>query len=159
MANQQEEEREELPLTKAAEYLLEECRMVLPGIQALFGFQLVSVFSQRFAEELSRGEQQAHLVAIVLIVIAIALIMTPAAFHRESGEQAVTRTFLTVSTRLLVVSMFPLTVALCIDTYLIARVIVGGWIAPVLSATFFIMFMTLWFVLPRWRRLQKLLSR
>ena len=29
-----EAHREELPLSKAAQYLLEECRMALPGIQA-----------------------------------------------------------------------------------------------------------------------------
>ena len=52
------EEREELSLSKAAEYLLEECRMVLPGIQALFGFQLVAVFNQSFGEKLSSGEQR-----------------------------------------------------------------------------------------------------
>lgn len=30
---------EALPLSEAVTHLLEECRMVLPGIQALFGFQ------------------------------------------------------------------------------------------------------------------------
>jgi hypothetical protein len=32
------EPKEELPLAEAVTYLLEECRMVLPGLQALFGF-------------------------------------------------------------------------------------------------------------------------
>ena len=48
-AGNPEEAREELPLSKAAEYLLEECRMVLPGIQALFGFQLVAVFNSAWS--------------------------------------------------------------------------------------------------------------
>jgi hypothetical protein len=47
------EKREELPLSKAAEYLLDECRMVLPGIQALFGFQLIAVFNSSFELKLS----------------------------------------------------------------------------------------------------------
>jgi Family of unknown function (DUF6328) len=58
------EESEELPLSRAAEYLLEECRMVLPGIQALFGFQLIAVFNQGFGEKLTIGEERLHLVAI-----------------------------------------------------------------------------------------------
>jgi len=33
---------------KTISHLLEECRMVLPGIQALFGFQLIAVFNQPF---------------------------------------------------------------------------------------------------------------
>lgn len=39
----EDENVEKLPLSQAAQHLLEECRMVLPGIQALFGFQLIAV--------------------------------------------------------------------------------------------------------------------
>ena len=44
---------ETLPLSKAAEHLLGECRMVLPGIQALLGFQLISFFSPGFDRKLA----------------------------------------------------------------------------------------------------------
>jgi hypothetical protein len=49
--------------------------MVLPGIQALFGFQLIAVFRQEFGDTLSIGEQRLHVVAIALSVVAIAIIM------------------------------------------------------------------------------------
>ena len=153
------ERREELPLTKAAEYLLEECRMILPGIQALFGFQLISVFNQTFEQKLSAGEQQLHLVAIILIVIAIAMVMTPAAYHRETGGKTVSETFLRVSTRLVVVSMIPLALGICIDFYLVARIITGGYAIPLVAVPLFLIFVLLWFVLPRWKSLQRLLSR
>ena len=153
------ERREELPLTKAAEYLLEECRMILPGIQALFGFQLISVFNQTFEQKLSAGEQQLHLVAIILIVIAIAMVMTPAAYHRETGGKTVSETFLRVSTRLVVVSMIPLALGICIDFYLVARIITGGYAIPLVAVPLFFIFVLLWFVLPRWKSLQRLLSR
>jgi hypothetical protein len=159
MNDAQEEEREELPLAKAAEYLLVECRTIVPGIQALFGFQLVSVFSQRFDEQLSSVEQQLHLIAIILVVVAMALIMTPAAYHREMGGREVTSTFLTVSTKLVVASMIPLALALCIDFYLVARVILNNFVVPILAVTLFIIFITLWFVLPRWRALQRIMGR
>ena len=159
MVNQVEEEREELPLSKSAEYLLVECRTIVPGIQALFGFQLVSVFSQRFTEQLSRSEQLLHLVAIILVVIAMALIMTPAAYHREMGGREVTSTFLTISAKLVVASMVPLALALCIDFYLVARVVLGGVLVPILSVLLFTTCITLWFALPHSRRLQRLLSR
>ena len=35
-------------IEKMARQAIEEARMVLPGIQALFGFQLVTVFNDRF---------------------------------------------------------------------------------------------------------------
>ncbi|HET9576908.1 MAG TPA: hypothetical protein VFP44_03720 [Usitatibacter sp.] len=55
------EEREELPPHEAASTLVHECRMVLPGVQATFGFQLIAVFQQRFKEDLARPEQLLHL--------------------------------------------------------------------------------------------------
>ncbi|MDQ2943358.1 MAG: hypothetical protein M3R21_06785 [Candidatus Dormibacteraeota bacterium] len=42
-------------------HLLNEGRMVLPGIQALFGFQLIAVFNQTFSQRLSPAEQYLHL--------------------------------------------------------------------------------------------------
>lgn len=61
--------------------VIEEARMVLPGIQAVFGFQLIAVFNNGF-HSLTPPEQLMHLNALVLIMIAIALIMTPASYHR-----------------------------------------------------------------------------
>src|SRR5439155_16789122 len=78
---------EEISLVDAAEFILEECRMVLPGIQALFGFQLIAVFSARFQSALTANEQRLHMVAIVLIVLSTAMIMTPAAYHLQTGAQ------------------------------------------------------------------------
>jgi Family of unknown function (DUF6328) len=151
------EPKEDLSISEAAEYLLEECRMVLPGIQALFGFQLVAVFNQRFGELLSAAEQKLHLLAIGLVAIAVALIMTPAAFHRQEGARVVTERFLQISTRLMLWSMLPLAVGICVDFYLIARIILDSGVVPLLAAALFAVFLVLWFVLPRVRGLQHLI--
>ena len=150
-----EGEREELPLSKAAEFLLDECRMVLPGIQALFGFQLIVVFSPGFGEKLGHAEQRAHLMAITLVAVAVAMIMTPAALHRQAGARHVTDRFVRVSTRLLLWSMFPLAVSICIDFALIARVIVGSEAVAWLSAALFGVFIVFWLILPRLEVLQR----
>src|SRR3954462_13380801 len=91
-------------LSEAVSHLLEECRMVLPGIQALFGFQLVAVFNQRFGQ-LPFGDQVLHLAAITLVALSAGVVMTPAAFHREIEPDGVSQRFLIISTRLLLVSM------------------------------------------------------
>jgi Family of unknown function (DUF6328) len=154
-----DERHEELPLSKAAQYLLEECRMVLPGIQALFGFQLVVVFSPGFETKLNETERLLHFLAMILVALAVALIMTPAALHRGTGSKLVTETFINTSARLLLWSMLPLAVAVSIEFYLIARVIIGGkWVALIALALFTI-FVMLWFVLPRARALQRRISR
>jgi len=141
-----------LSLAKAVEYLLEECRIVLPGIQVLFGFQLATVFTARFAHDLGPGEQRLHLLAIALVAVAIALIMTPAAYHRQAEPRQVSEGFVRVSTRLLLASLPPLAVAICLDFYLVARLVLGaGWVAW-LAAGLLLVFIGLWFVLPRIRR-------
>jgi hypothetical protein len=68
-----------------ARMTLDEARMILPGMQALFGFQLIAVFSDGFGR-LADMEQLAHLGSLLLVTISIALIMTPAAYDRIMDE-------------------------------------------------------------------------
>jgi hypothetical protein len=146
-------EREELSLNDAASHLLEECRTVVPGMQALAGFQLIAVFNSAFRELLSPTEQVLHLLAIVLVTIAIVLVMAPAALHRQMEPLAVSRRFITISSRLLMASMAPLTAGFCIDVYLVARVIIETRAAAAMIAAGVLgVFILFWLVLPRLAR-------
>jgi cytochrome bd-type quinol oxidase subunit 2 len=141
---------QELSLEGAATHLLEECRMVLPGIQALFGFQFVAVFSAGFSEKLSPREQHVHLVALLCVAAAAALVMAPAAVPRQTQPRSVSERFLSVSSRLLMWSMPPLAVGTCLDVYLVARVITGTPALAVACATLvLVVFVLLWAILPR----------
>ena len=152
-----EGQKQRLSLSEAAQYLLDECRMVLPGIQTLFGFQLIVVFNSGFDQKLSATEQQLHLIAIVLVAIAVAIIMTPAAYNRQTTPMEVTDDFVRLSTRLLLWSMFPLAVGISLDLYLIGRVITGSIGGGVLSAGVFAVYVVLWFLLPRVRLIRRLI--
>jgi hypothetical protein len=79
----------------------------------------------------------------------VALIMTPAAYHRQQHPHHATEQFVRISTRLLLWSMPPLAVSLCIEFYLICRVIVGSFAGCLIAAALFAAFLFLWFVLPR----------
>src|SRR5205085_10205640 len=107
---------------------------------------------------LGHGEQVAHLGAIGLVAIGIAMIMTPAALHRHSRARQVTATFIRLPTRLLLWSMLPLAVSICVEFYLVGRVIVPRPAAAVLAAALMTVFVLLWVVLPRAQRLQKLVE-
>jgi hypothetical protein len=157
-ASSGDQSREELSLSKAAEYLIEECRMVLPGIQALFGFQLIAVYSTVFEEKLSPSNQRLHLLAISLVAVAIALIMTPAAYHRQTSPFEVSEYFITLSTRLLLWSMVPLAAGITVDFYLISRMILIGPLAPLLAVGLFLLFAILWFAFPRMRGMRRALG-
>ncbi len=153
-----DEKREALSLSKAAEYLLDECRMVLPGLQALFGFQLIAVFSAGFESKLSANQRLMHLAAIGLSAIAVAFIMTPAALHRQRGSTEVTESFIRISSRLLLCSMVPLALSISIDFYLVSRAITQQRLVLFTVGVLLIVFAVMWFVLPHNRRLQKLLA-
>jgi chloramphenicol 3-O-phosphotransferase len=153
------EQHQELSLAEAAQTVLDECRMVLPGIQALFGFQLVAVFSDRF-DELGPWDQRLHLVGIALVAISAALVMTPAAYHRRRGGRLVTDTFIHVASALLVASMLPLAATLGIDFFLIATLVFGSeaQAAPFAVALFAVM-VFLWFIFPRMPGLHHAIAR
>jgi hypothetical protein len=85
---------------KLAFAAIEEARMVLPGIQALFGFQLIAAFSDRF-HELEPQVQALHFLALVLIAVAIAIIMALAAYHRLVERGSISAFFVRLASGLL----------------------------------------------------------
>ncbi len=158
MARRNTEERQALKLSEAAQTLLDECRMVLPGIQALFGFQLIAVFNPRFAE-LGLAEQHLHLAAIALVAFAVGMVMTPAAYHRSRGSREVTDTFIHVSSLLLLGSMLPLAAALAIDIYVISRLVIEEGPAIAFAVAVLAVLVFLWFVFPRMGAAHEALAR
>jgi hypothetical protein len=134
---------------KMAQEAIDEARMVLPGIQALFGFQLIAVFNERF-KQLPDDEQRLHFTAIILIAVAIAVIMTPAAYHRQVDPGSVSEQFVKLASWLVTAAMVPLMLGLCLDVYLLALMVLGGaGISLVIAGTLFVLFATLWFVFPQ----------
>ena len=124
--------------------------MVRPGIQALFGFQLIAVFNNGVGEKLSHPQQLMHLAAIILVATAIALVMAPAALHRQSEPQEVSERFVWLSSNLLLASMYPLAVAICLEAWLVASIIVGRNLAGIaVAAALLVVFALFWLFLPR----------
>jgi hypothetical protein len=146
-------EKEQLKLDSAASHLLEECRMVLPGVQALFGFQLMAVFNNGFDEKLTAPEQYMHFVAMFLVAVAAALAMTPAAVHRQSEPKAVSERFVWLSSLLLLLAMIALALGLAVDVYLIGRAVFQAT-APSLAFAALLLAICagLWLALPRSER-------
>jgi hypothetical protein len=85
---------------KLAFAAIEEARMVLPVIQALFGFQLIAAFCDRF-HELEPQVQALHFLALVLIAVAIAIIMALAAYHRLVERGSISAFFVRLASGLL----------------------------------------------------------
>lgn len=143
---EQEVERESLK--DEMRNVIEEARMVIPGIQALFGFQTMAVFNARF-EELPQSSVVAYLLGLALIAISIALLMTPAAYHRIAERGQVSRKMINLASRLIAAGLVPLMFGLALDIYVVcmaavddARLGVAGAVATVC------VFALLWFAYP-----------
>ena len=127
--------------------------MVLPGIQALFGFQLIAVFNERF-KELTEDERLIHFSATVLVTIAIALIMTPAAYHRLAEQTTISKFFVLLASWLIAAAMVPLMLGLTLEVYLLGLLVIGdSKTSLAVSTALFGVFSLLWFVFPLAMRL------
>ena len=140
---------EALELKDQFKNILEECRMVLPGIQALFGFQLIAVFNESFSKKLTTNEQIMHLVAIGLTTVAVVLAMAPVSLHRLSEPEEVSEKLVKQSTRMLTVGMVPLMLGTVIDLFLLSEIILhDGKVPAAIAIGFLALFVFMWFVYP-----------
>ena len=86
-AKQEREKPQPTELFDKVDHVLTECRVVIPGAQALLGFQFIAMLTAGF-NKLPKSSQHVHLAAMLLIGLSLILLMTPAAYHRivEAGE-------------------------------------------------------------------------
>src|SRR6266576_3228503 len=139
-------------LQEAADTMINEARMVLPGVQALFGFQLIAVFSERFAS-ISQWLQGLHLLATVLVALVVALIMAPAAYHRIAERGRISRRFVDVGSWVISAAMALLAVAIALELYLLVRVVAGSnGIALLVGASMLVALMVAWVLVPALHR-------
>ena len=141
-------QRERITLKDQMGHILEEARMVLPGIQALFGFQTIAVFNDRF-EQLPALVQTCHVIALTLVVAAIALVMLPAAYHRLAQPDVVTLHTIKVSSRAICYALAPLAAGIALDLFVVLHVVAGDLALDIaVAATSFALLVGLWFGYP-----------
>src|SRR3954471_1939080 len=108
--------REHLDITTKIEQMLTEARVILPGAQALFVFQLIVMLTPAFAK-LPEAAKLVHAGSLLCVVVTVILLVAPAAIHRLSfaGEDA--SKFLRVGSALVTAALLPLSCGLAGDIY------------------------------------------
>ena len=125
-----------------------EIRVVLPGAQALLGFQFAAFLSDAF-ERLPATSKVVHFASVTMMAIAIVLLMAPAAFHRIAARGDDTKEVDLFGTYAMLGAMFFIGLSMGGDFYVVLMVVTGAQaiaiICPLaaLCATF-----ALWFGLP-----------
>jgi hypothetical protein len=128
--------------------LIEEARVILPGVQALFGFQTIVVFNDHFAE-LETFAKNCHILGLAMVIITVAMVMTPAIYYRACGGCA-TLPMTRLSSRMIRGALAPLACGLALDMFTVIYVAtekVGVSIGA--GAATFLLLAGLWFVVPR----------
>ena len=126
--------------------LLQELRVVLPGVQVLLAFLLTVPFAAKF-DELDEWGRRAYQVALTSSMLSVTFLLSPTFLHRF-GERTARRDRLVWSIRLMVIGLVMLSISLLTSMWGVARFVFGaavGWelVVPV-AATMFV----LWTILP-----------
>jgi hypothetical protein len=95
-------------LSTRIEQMLTEARVIVPGAQALLGFQLAVPFTHAFVE-LDAPLKLIHIAALSSVALSVLLLMTPAALHRIAFRGQDVEEFLTLGSGF--VSTAPIAIA------------------------------------------------
>ncbi len=129
-----------------------EIRMVLPGAQALLGFQFITFVLSEF-DKLPPLLKQIHVISSILLTLSVILLMTPAAYHRivEDGEN--TEHFHHFASIMLLSALVPLALGIAGDFYVVLEHVVQSTaISLSIAALILVFFFGLWFGIPMLRR-------
>ncbi len=140
------EERQERTAREMIE-LLQELRIVIPGVQVLFAFLLTVPFNQRFTQ-LTTVQRDVFFATLLCTAAATALLIAPSAHHRLLFRQGVREQRLKIGNTLTILGLAFLVPAMVGVVFVITDLIFGLTTALIVTVAMSLLFLLLWFVLP-----------
>ena len=145
-------EEHKTDLTTRIKQVLIECRVVLPGAQALLGFQLIIMWMTAFYE-IPQLWKLLHLASLTCVAFCTILLIMPAAYHRivEQGEDS--EMLHHVTQRALLMAMLFLGLGVCGDFYIVSRMTgLGTALSCALTLGLLAVFYGTWFGYAFWKK-------
>ena len=145
-------EEQETDLTTRVKQVLIECRVVLPGAQALLGFQLIIMWMTEFYK-IPQAWKLLHLASLASVAVSTILLILPAAYHRivEQGEDSEMLHHITA--RALLSAMVFLALGICGDFYVACRLTgVGTALSTTITLLLLAFFYGCWFGYSVWKK-------
>ena len=140
------------PIDVRVEHMLTEARVLLPGAQALLGFQLAVMLTDGFSR-LPRTSTILHVLALCCMALAIILLMAPAAFHRIAYGGENTESFHRLGSALVLAAAAPLAGGIVLDLYVAVEKALASPLAGILAAAAAgCVLAGLWLAAPLWLR-------
>ena len=140
------------PLSTRTEQMLTEARVIIPGCQALLGFQLIAMLTHGF-DELPEHAKIMHAVGLCCVTISTILLVTPAALHRQSFGGNDSELFLRLGSGFVVAASLPLALGIAADVYVVfVKISHSIAITIAVSVALLLAMLSLWFLYPVWLR-------
>jgi hypothetical protein len=120
--------------------------VIIPGAQALFGFQFVTMLTTGF-ERLPHAKL-VHAVALGLIALNVILLMTPAALRRLSFGGEDSASFLRLGSAFVITAPLFLAGGIALEAYVVMQVDGGQGRAGAAGGASLLVLAGLWYALP-----------
>ena len=127
--------------------LLQELRVVIPGVQVLLAFLLTAPFQQRFAQ-LPGSMRNAFFASIVCATLATAFLIAPSAHHRLRWRAGEKERLVRVGNQMAIIGTVFLAAAIVLALYVITDVLFTTDLAVMTAIGGLVVFGVLWYVLP-----------
>ena len=124
--------------------LLNELRVVMPGVQLLFGFLLTVPFQQRFSQ-VDDFQRTVYFVTLLLTAASAAFLMAPSAFHRLTFREGQKPYLVKLGTHQTIVGMALLALAMNGALLLLTDLVFHTLTAAIIVAGTGLLFAWLWF--------------
>jgi hypothetical protein len=134
--------------------LLNELRIVLPGVQVLFAFLLTVPFSNGFSK-MTDLQRDVYFVAFAATTIATILLIAPSTYHRIQFRRGDKERMLFTANHMAIAGTVFLAVAVSASVYVITDVMFHASWAAVVTAVTALFAAGTWYVLPLYRRRQE----
>ena len=134
--------------------LLQELRVVLPGVQVLLAFLLTVPFSARF-ESVSQLQQVVFFGTLVCTAVSTGLLMAPSAHHRLLWRQQAREHRLQMANRLTIAGIVLLIPGIVGAMFVISDMLFGSVAAATTTTTISLFLVYVWFVMPLWYLLKE----
>jgi len=131
--------------------LLNELRVVLPGVQVLFAFLLTVPFSERF-NQVSSEQRAVYFVCFAATALASVTLLAVTSQHRLRWRAGAKEELLQRANRLAIVGMLFLAVAIGSAVFLVTDFVYQNVSAGVVTGAIAVTIIWLWFAQPLIRR-------
>lgn len=139
-------------LKSKIEQMLTEARVIIPGGQALLGFQLIATLTKAY-NELPALFKYIHCAALCAVALAVILLMTPAAVHRLGFQGEDDPEFFNLGSRLVIAASIPLAIGISADIAVVFfKTTDDTAIALGAGALALVSLLAFWLVYPIWLR-------